>query len=101
MENKVYSMLSLCMKAGKLVSGEFATENALKDGKVYLMITPEDASDNTKKKFSDMCAFRNVPYEQFGTKKTLGAAIGKEERSSIGIVDKGFSDAIRKLLQKA
>lgn len=52
--DRVRSLLSLAMKAGKLVSGEFLTEKAVKTGKATLVIAAEDASDNTKKMFTDV-----------------------------------------------
>ena len=48
-------MLSIAKKAGKVASGEFMTENAVKSGGAALVIVAEDASDNTKKKFKNMC----------------------------------------------
>ena len=51
---KELSLLGLAAKAGKVVSGEFATENAVKSGKAFLVLTAEDASNNTRKKFNDM-----------------------------------------------
>lgn len=92
--NKVYSLLGLCMKAGKLVSGEFSVEKGIKDGSVSLVIIASDASDNTKKKFNDMSSFRNIKLITIGDKVSLGNAIGKEIRASIGICDEGFSKSI-------
>ena len=37
-------MLGLAMKAGKVVSGEFATDKSVKSGKAWLVIVSEDAS---------------------------------------------------------
>ena len=51
LKNKFFSMLSLCQRAGRLVSGELPCENAVKSGKAKLLIIAEDASANTKKKF--------------------------------------------------
>ena len=51
MQNKILSLVGLAMKAGKVVSGEFSTEKAVKEGKASLVIVAEDASDNTKKLF--------------------------------------------------
>ena len=45
-------MLGLAMKAGKVSSGEFATEQAVKSGSAYLVILAETASANTQKKIS-------------------------------------------------
>lgn len=93
--NKAFSSLSLCMKAGKLVSGEFSVETALKAGNVKLVILATDASDNTKKKFNNMCTYRNIECIELGTKIELGSALGKEFRASIGIVDDGFAKNIK------
>ena len=75
--NKVYSMLGLAMKAGKVVSGEFATDKSVKSGKAWLVIVSEDASNNTKKMFSNMCEFYKVPRYFYGTKENLGIPLVK------------------------
>ena len=45
------SLVGLAAKAGKVVSGEFATEKAVKTQKAFLVIIAQDASENTRKKF--------------------------------------------------
>ena len=64
--NKVLSMLGLAARAGKVKSGEFSTEKAVKNGSARLVVAAEDASDNTKKLFSNMCEFYEVPFAVFG-----------------------------------
>ena len=59
--NKILSMVGMAMKAGKVVSGEFSTEKAVKTGKAFLVIVSEAASDNTKKMFRNMCSYYEVP----------------------------------------
>ena len=59
--NKTLSLVSLATKAGQTKSGEFMTEKAVKEGTAYLVIVAGDASDNTKKKFQNMCDFYKVP----------------------------------------
>ncbi len=94
MTNPVLSMLGLAAKSRNLVSGEFSVEKAIKNGSAYLVVIAEDASDNTKKKFHDSCEFYECPILDFGTKESLGRAIGKELRASIAICDEDFSKAI-------
>ena len=55
--DKTASYIGLAMKAGKIASGEFAVEKAVKEGKAYMVILSADASNNTKKKFKDMCSY--------------------------------------------
>ena len=51
--NKFYSMLGLCMKAGRLTSGEVGCEAAIKGKKAKLIILAEDASEKTKKEIDN------------------------------------------------
>ena len=96
--NKALSLISLATKAGKTASGEFCTEKEVKSGKAELVIVAEDASDNTKQKFKNMCEFYEVPIYFYGDKDTLGHAMGKEFRASLAVTDAGFAKGIRKHL---
>lgn len=87
------------MKSGNLVSGEFMTENAVKEGKAQLVIVADDASANTKKMFTNMCTFYKVPMYCLGDKELLGHVIGKEFRASLAILDQGFAKSIQKQLE--
>lgn len=98
-QNKILSLLGLATKAGKTASGEFSTEKAVKSGTACLVIVSEEASDNTKKMFSNMCTYYKVPLYFFGAKESLGHAIGKEFRASVAILDDGFAKAIEKQLK--
>lgn len=96
--NKALSMISLATKAGKTVSGEFSTEKEVKTGYAELVIVAGDASDNTKKKFQNMCDFYEVPIYFYADKDTLGHAMGKEFRASLAVTDSGFAKGIMKHL---
>ncbi|HEX3028121.1 MAG TPA: ribosomal L7Ae/L30e/S12e/Gadd45 family protein [Clostridia bacterium] len=99
MQNKIYSFIGLAMKAGAIVSGEDACERALKSGKLRLIIVAEDASQNTKKKFNDMCIYRQVDIRFYGHKELIGRYIGKDIRAVIGLSDKGFSKKLIELIE--
>lgn len=90
-DHRIYSLLSLTQKAGRLKSGETAVEKSVGGRTSQLVIVARDASENTKKQFRDKCAFYDVPYREFGTKEALGHAIGRAERSSVSIEDAGFT----------
>ena len=76
--SKILSLIGLATKAGKTVSGEFSTEKSVKTGNGFLVVAAEDASENTKKKFRNMCSFYQVPIYFHGDKESLGRAMGKE-----------------------
>ena len=96
--NRILSSLGLAQKAGCIASGEYAVEKAVKGGLASLVIVAEDASDNTKKKFSDMCKYYQVPFACYSHKELLGHGIGKEFRASLAVLDGGFAKAIEKQL---
>ena len=96
--NKVLSLRGLATKAGKTASGEFLTEREVKSGKAALVIVAGDASENTKKKFRNMCDYYKVPIYFYEDKDTLGHAMGKQFRASLAVLDEGFAKGIRKHL---
>ena len=98
MQDKVLSLIGLATKAGLTASGEFMTEREVKTGRAALVIVAGDSSDNTKKKFRDMCEFYKVPIYFYGDKDTLGHAMGKEFRASLAILDEGFAKGVLKHL---
>lgn len=100
MTDKVLSLLGLCAKAGKIVSGEFSTEKAVKEGKAKIVIVAEDASDNTKKLFRNKCGFYEVPCRIYSKKEMLGHCIGNETRASLAVLDEGLAAQIMKRLQE-
>ena len=98
-EKKIYNLIGIATKSRNVASGEFLTEKAVKEHKAALVVVAGDASDNTKKMFTNMCTYYNVPIYFFGEKNDLGHAMGKEFRASLAVVDKGLADAIEKQLK--
>ncbi|WP_346663639.1 ribosomal L7Ae/L30e/S12e/Gadd45 family protein [uncultured Merdimonas sp.] len=98
--NKALSLVGLATKAGKVSSGEFCTERDVKSGKAALVIVAEDASENTRKKFRNMCDYYHVPVFFYGDKDTLGHAMGKQFRASLAVLDEGFAKGIMKHLER-
>lgn len=95
-QNKALSMIGIATKAGKTVTGEFSTEKAVKEGNACLVVVAKDASDNTKKKFRNMCEYYHVTIKEFSDKNSLGAACGKEFRASLAITEEGLGKAVVK-----
>lgn len=98
--DKALQMLSLAMRAGKVTSGEFMTETSVKEGSSFLVVVAGDASDNTKKKFTDMCTYYEVPIRIYSDKDSLGHFIGKEFRASLSVNDEGLATEIMKKISE-
>lgn len=95
---KLLSLIGLATRARKVVSGEFSTEKSVKSGRSRMVIVSEEASDNTKKMFTNMCAHYKVPIYLFGTKDELGHAMGQEFRASLSVEDAGFAKSMAALM---
>ena len=94
--DNVLRAIGLAVRAGKVVSGEFMTENAVKSGSAALVVIAQDVSENTRKKFRNMCEFYEVPIREYADKDALGHSIGKEFRASLAVTDEGRAQAILK-----
>ena len=93
-------MIGLAMKAGKVASGEFSTEKAVKEHKAYMVIVADDSSDNTKKNFRNMCEYYKVPVYFFSNKEELGHAIGKEFRHHSQSLMKDLKIVLKNILSR-
>ncbi|WP_127580694.1 L7Ae/L30e/S12e/Gadd45 family ribosomal protein [Paenibacillus koleovorans] len=94
MNPKAASYLGLAMRAGKLTTGDENVLKAIRSSKCSLVLMAEDASANTQKKFRDKCKSYSVRLLEHGSRHELGAAIGKEERVLIAVLDPGFARQI-------
>ena len=101
MRDKVLSLLGLAARGKNLVSGEFSTEKAVKTGKAFLVIVSQEASENTKKMFRNMCSFYQVPMYLYESKEKLGNAVGKQFRASLAVLDEGFAKSLVEKLKLA
>ena len=90
------AFLGIAAKAGKVASGGFQVEEAIRQGKACFVMIAEDASDNTKKKFSDKSSYYKVPFVIVGSMELLGRLIGKENRTVVAITDEGFAAQFKK-----
>ncbi|NMA55822.1 MAG: 50S ribosomal protein L7ae [Firmicutes bacterium] len=97
---KFLSLLGLCQKAGKMLSGTVQCEGAIRSGKVFLLILSHEASEATRDNFTYMCKTRNINIIILGTKHELGSAIGKGSRTVLAVTDKGFKELFLKEYNK-
>ena len=97
---KIFNLLGLAMRAGKIKSGESVILNELKKNQIKLVILASDASSNTLKQMNNKCNSYQVPLKVFGTRNELGLAIGKSERVNIGITDNGFAKKLLSMIDE-
>ena len=89
--SKLCQSIGLAMKAGRLVSGDFAVEKLVRAGKALLVLIDETASDNTREKYARLCANAHV---MLIDAPELGASIGKPARMLAAVTDENFANLI-------
>lgn len=98
-DNAFYNMLGIAMRAGAVTLGEDGVRGAIASGKTGLVLVDEGASDNTKKRLADSCAFYGVQMAMTQADR-LGFAIGKPGRMSAAVAAGTLADKLRALAQK-
>lgn len=100
--NKLLHFIGIAYRAGKVKKGAFLAEKAIKDGSAILLIAAEDASENTKDKFSSMCQYYDVEYFEAESKEMLGLVTGGgDNRSVLAICDEGFAGRTAELIKES
>lgn len=93
--NKLLRMLGLAKKAGKVSTGSFICEKAIKSKRAKLVILACDASVNTRKSISDACKYYNIQLiEPEVHMEELGYATGGGDRAVVSVNDYNFAKAI-------
>lgn len=98
--NKVLGMLGLAKRAGKVVTGEFLCDKAIKNGQSHLIIIAEDISENSRKAICDACNYYGVEYIENATADELGKITGSERRVVVSVNDENFKNAILSKIER-
>jgi ribosomal protein L7Ae-like RNA K-turn-binding protein len=94
--NRLYGMLGLCARAGKLVSGESAAEKLIRAGACKVAFIDQGASKNAQKAIGNAVRTYQVPLIVL-PEGELGRAIGKPGRMAAAIADESFARSILKI----
>lgn len=96
-QQKALNLLGIAMRAGKLVTGESLSLKEIQQEQARLVIVAADASDATKEKLTNKCAYYEIPLLIQFTTQELSCAIGRE-RVICTIMDRGFTKKLKELL---
>ena len=91
-----FSMLGLAMRAGQLSFGEDGVRKAIASGAAALVLLDAGASDNTRKRMRDSCAYYGVPLMETAAGR-LGEAVGKPGRMSAAVARGPLCDRLAAL----
>lgn len=94
--NKIYGLIGLARKAGKISFGRESSQETVQKGKAKLVIVAKDSSQRTKESFEKLCQKYNVPIEIIGEIEELSKSIGQENKAVIVIKDNNFAKELIK-----
>lgn len=94
--NRALSMLGLCARAGKLVSGEKACLQLIRGGGAFAVLIDASAAKNAVKSITDACAHHQVTLLT-APENELGNAIGKPGRMVAAITDAKLAERVIEL----
>ena len=80
----VYGLLGLACRAGQITLGAELALREIKGGRAALALLDAGASEGTKKKIADACAYRAVPLHMLPEGEISGAC-GKEGRLAAAV----------------
>lgn len=98
MKSKILTLIGFAQKSGKAVSGNEMVQAELKKDKVALVFIGSDISLKSSKKVLSLCEAHHVKYYTFFSVGELSQAIGKSDRTVVGIKRSELSHSIEKLL---
>ncbi len=84
---KIEGLLGLCCRAGQITLGAEMVLKEIKAGRAALVLVDESASEGTRKKIADACAYRHVALHMLPV-DCLSRACGRDGRMA-GAVKSG------------
>ena len=98
---RVLRMVGLGVRSRGAVVGVEQVREAAKKGKLALAVIASDASENSVAKVVPLLVARGVRVVHTPSASGLGHAVGREQTTAVGIIDRQLARGIRKLLDSA
>lgn len=93
---KIYGLIGLARRAGKVSFGTESSKEEIKKGKAKLVLIAEDCSKKTQKNMEELAKMYQVPVRIVGTIEDLSQSIGQENKVIIVIKEENFAKEILK-----
>lgn len=100
--NEILSLLGLCLRAGKLVSGDDAVADTVSAGDARLIVLAQDAGANISRRAARYTEMHHIPVLRIAADAAdMGWAIGRKTTAICCITDIGFAAAAAAKAAKA
>jgi len=98
---QVLRLAGLGVRSRGAVVGVERVRDAARRGKLVLALVATDASKHSLSKVVPLLAVRRVRVVSVGAAKDLGHAVGRENTTVVGIIDRQLAQGIRELTDSA
>lgn len=98
---KVYNLIGIAQRAGKVSSGVPAAHTSLEKKRACVLLISEDIASNSRELLLKTCIKQNIPWVTLGSRYDIGDSIGKEYRVALTIDEAGIADAILQAIAAA
>lgn len=100
MEERLASYVALANKGGKVISGTEMVVDLFRRRSPGVVFVATDLADDSREKIEHLAARAGIPCIALFDKARLGTLLGKEMRGVVAIEPGGFSDTIKKELDR-
>ncbi len=100
MNSRAMSMLGLCARAGRLVTGEKAVVQAVRAGSCCVVLLDGGVAPNGLKAVTQACETHQVPLFRTDPGQ-LGQAVGRPGRMAVAVTDPGMAARVIELCQSS
>ena len=97
---KLEGLLGLCCRAGQMTLGAEMALKEIKSGRAAMALVDAGASEGTKKKIADACAYRHLPMHML-PEDTLSRACGRDGRMAGAVKAGKLCQQLQRLLTQS
>lgn len=95
--DRILRLVGLGVRSRGVVVGVERVREAAKGGKLMLAVVAVDASENSLDKLLPLLAARRINFIEVPSATELGATVGRDKTTAVGVVDRQLANGISAL----
>jgi ribosomal protein L7Ae-like RNA K-turn-binding protein len=99
-DRRILGLVGLGVRSRGVVVGVEQVRDAVRRGNLVLALVAMDASRHSVDKIVPLLRARRIKLVEMPSAAQLGAAVGRDQTTAVGVVDRALADGIRDLVQQ-
>lgn len=99
-DRRILALVGLGVRSRGAVVGVQQVRNAVLRGNLVLALVATDASHHSVDKIVPLLRARRIKLVEMPSAAQLGAAVGRDQTTAVGVVDRALADGIRDLVKQ-